>query len=209
MNKYFSLKEKIIIYILLTIITFLLCYSIAIRTMIFNCDKLEYVNFTPITTENKVYKYLEENRKENYQYEVVDKTIIRKNIKNELGVHFSVYIGRDHLLKNGKAWGYTNFAIRGIVVCEKLGTEDYITTVAHEYVHLKNYNINEMWSNFEAFKFLYNSKNKDFKQAAINFAYDYVVCHTIDRDGNFITNKQHQEEYDIAYYVINYLNDII
>lgn len=180
--------------------SYLITISLIVRN---NKDKLEYTPIT-ITQEHKVYKYLESNR--NFIYTETRQSEIRKNIEDLIGLSCYIYKGYDIYTLKGNAWGLTQFYLRRIEVAEKISTTDYIQVMTHEAIHLKYMNANELWTNFMTFKLLYESDNIDFKQASINWAYRYVSSHTVDENGNTITSRSYQNEYDIAYNVIEYLN---
>lgn len=200
--KIFSKTSKIVItlifIILIALLTYALYVNIKVRT---NKLILPEQTMQTIDIQDSVYQYLLENSSTSYNE--TDYTNLRYKIKDELGIKATFYKEKSKI-DQGRIWGYTNFGIRLIVIQSNLGTTDYITTVAHEYTHLKYYALNELWTNFETFKFLYNSKDKDLHQAGINFALSYLNPYVKDSP-NYGCYKQ--REYDISYYAYNYILD--
>lgn len=197
--------KKTIALLILTIISLVwFGYVLSIYLIVKNNkNKLEYESIS-ITTESKVFKYLDENR--NYSYLNNNLKEIRTEAEDLVGLHFYIYLGKDvKSIEHGAAWGVTNFYFRTITVAEKIGVGNYIHVIVHELVHLKYYNANEMWTNFMTFKLLYESDNPDFKQVAINYAYRYISSHTIDEKGNLVNTNWAGNLYDMSYYIINYL----
>ena len=198
----FSKTSKIVIIslfiILISLLSYALYVNIKVRT---NKSILPIQTMQTIDLHDDVYEYLLENS--SFYYNETDHTKLRDKIKDELGIKATFYKEKSKI-DHGRVWGYTNFGIRLIVIQSNLGTTDYITTVAHEYTHLKYYALNELWTNFETFKFLYNSKDKDLHQAGINFALSYLNPYVKD-SSNYGNYKQ--REYDISYYAYNYILD--
>lgn len=198
----FSKTSKIVItslfIILISLLSYALYVNIKVRT---NKSILPEQTMQTIDLYDNVYQYLLENSSTSYNE--TDYTNLRYKIKDELGIKVAFYKEKSKI-DQGRVWGYTNFGIRLIVIQSNLGTTDYITTVTHEYTHLKYYALNELWTNFETFKFLYNSKDKDLHQAGINFALSYLTPYVKDSP-NYGNYKQ--REYDISYYAYNYILD--
>lgn len=198
--KTFSKTNKIVITFLFIIVISLLSYALYVNIRV-RANKLtlpEQVMQT-IDSQDIVYQYLSENS--STYYNETDHSKLRSKIKDELGIKATFYKEKPKI-DHGRVWGYTNFGVRLIVIQSNLGTTDYITTVAHEYTHLKYYALNELWTNFETFKFLYNSNDKDLHQAGINFALSYLKAYVKDIPSY---EDYRQREYDISYYAYNYI----
>lgn len=198
--KTFSKTSKILITFLFIILITLLSYAIYVNIRVrTNKSTLPEQVMQTIDSQDTIYQYLLENS--SICYTETDHTKLRNKIKNELGIKAAFYKEKPKI-DQGRVWGYTNFGIRLIVIQSNLGTTDYITTVVHEYTHLKYYALNELWTNFETFKFLYNSNDKDLHQAGINFALSYLKAYVKDTP-NY--QDYRQREYDISYYAYNYI----
>ena len=203
-------KKTIITLIILLATAFLIfCYSLSIFIIVkTNKNKLEYQPIT-ITTEHKVYNYLNNELNNPYTYQENNKLILRKELEELTNVNFYIYKGIDKsTIDNGQHLGITNFQFRYIKVAEKLSSCNYIWTLTHELLHLKYYNSNEMWTNFMTFKVLYESNNNDFERVAIVYGYRYVSAHTRNTDDEIINTNTPYQDYDISYYIIDYLNNI-
>lgn len=71
----------------------------------------------------------------------------------------------------------------------------YTFALAHEFTHLKYYNGDECWTEFNAWKFLYECDNYYFHNVALWMAND-------------ITQDRKQNAYDCGYYIIEYLQEV-
>lgn len=87
--------------------------------------------------------------------------------------------------------GRANLLTTTIVLDEGLSYENYVFTLAHELVHITYFTVNERFSNFTAWKILYESGNDYFKNVALAFA----------RDDMYIS-----ADYHFVAYVVDYLN---
>lgn len=197
-------KKKQIALIILAVVLIvpLFVYSLTITIKVSNCEKLDY-NYQVITTNNRVYKYLKDNL--NYDYEAIDRDVLRNKITSVVGLNHYVYKECSRL-NNGEAYGRTFFALRQISVVNYLNINVYIDTFCHEAIHLKYYNSNERWTTYKTFVVLFESNDKDLKQCAINWAYRYVSYYTIDEYGRAMNNSAPARDYDPAHYIIQYLS---
>lgn len=150
-----------------------------------------------IKSDDKVYTYLQERTG---SIRESDRTKLRNDVAKEIDIHCYIYEERPRLKKN--VLGYTVFPIRKIVIKSSQSLSDYLATVTHEFIHLKYYTLNERWTEFESFKLLYESDNPDLHQAGINLGFDYIRKYT---EGDVLYGRSPLSEYDISYYVYNYL----
>lgn len=68
----------------------------------------------------------------------------------------------------------------------------YLIVLTHEYIHLKELTMCEMYVNYKTFLILYNSNNNYLKQCALTFAVDILWgCYP--------------KEYNCSYYIIEYM----
>lgn len=201
METKFTKKEIFLLTTIFIILLTLLIYAVALNVRVRTCDTLEFKTQL-ITTDSNVYKYLNENV--SYDFKETDRTKIRNKIENLLDLKFYTYREYNKIC-NGRAFGQTVLGFRKIKVANYLDTNTYIETFCHEAVHLKYYNCNERWTTFKTFTTLFESNVKDFKQCAINWAFRYIRCYTIDNTNNCVSNNIPEEKYDATYYMIDYL----
>lgn len=202
-------KSKIILDIIILLIFLLeFGYLLSIKFIVESRPSLPVMNIT-ISEDSDVWKYFRNNRNLSYRFKEKDLVTIRKKVEKEVDISSYIYKGYDTYLKNGTASGYANFYFRSIHVTEKQSLVGYVWTVAHELIHIKYYNANEMWVNFMTFKILYESEDADFNQAAINNGYLYIACHTYDEDGKKMSSYCPSDGYDIVYYMYQYFNEIL
>lgn len=200
-NKFTKIKTLLITLAFIIVLPMFI-YAVAITVKLRTCDTLKY-NSQVITTDDNVYKYLNENV--SYNFEETNRTKIRTKIENLLDLKFYTYKEYNNLC-NGRAYGQTIFGFRKIKVVNYLDTNTYIETFCHEAIHLKYYNSNERWTTYKTFVVLFESNDKDLKQCAINWAYKYVSYYTIDEYGWAVSNNMPPRDYDATYYIIQYLS---
>lgn len=205
MENKFTKREILLITLAFMIILPMFIYAITITIKVRTCDTLEF-NSQIITTDDIVYKYLNENV--SYNFDETNRTKIRTKIENLLDLKFYAYKEYNKIC-NGRAYGQTVLGFRKIKIANYLDTNTYIETFCHEAVHLKYYNCNERWTTFKTFTILFESEDKDFKQCAINWAFRYIKCYTKDETSNCISNNMPEEKYDATYYMINYLRSYL
>lgn len=175
-------KTKTLIIVMLIVIVF----NITLRIFIDTRPKLAVIENA---WDSEVYEYLRDSDIK------TDKTYaeLKGECEDLLDQHFYIYIGKDHRLRNDTADGYCLMLFRTVVVNENMPKHNYVYTLVHELIHLKYFNRNETWVNFETFKVLYESGNEFFVNSAKRVASVYLK------------NGCNEKEYDISGQVIEYL----
>lgn len=166
-----------------------------------SCGEVLPYNNEVISNTDCVWQYLDANKNFDCFDETQDRVALRNKIANVVGLKCYQYKEYDRL----GGWGLTNFGFRKISVVKGLNINNYIDKFAHEAIHLKYYNKNERWTTYKTFVVLFESNDKDLKQCAINWAYEYVGWYTVDSAGNSMVNQVPNFDYDPAYYIIQYL----
>lgn len=90
--------------------------------------------------------------------------------------------------------GYANAFYRTIKVYKDLNVEDYCIVLCHEMCHIKYFTANEIYTQFMAFKSLYESDNEELKQAGTWL-------------GIYVLNGDRPANYDCSYYIVEYLRN--
>jgi NAD-dependent dihydropyrimidine dehydrogenase PreA subunit len=142
----------------------------------------EYINYLNAEVENTNYN--------------VTKKEIRKLLEDELDFHNYIY-------KEGEVKVTTNSAysialLRYIKVdMDKCGrVEDYCIALCHEMCHVKYFTGNEVYTNFLAFKTLYESENETLKNIGTWF-------------GIYTLNRCYVENYDCSQLIVDYLRNLV
>ena len=116
---------------------------------------------------------------------------IRTLLENEMD--FKNYIYKEGSVKNG---GYSVAFYRYIKVDANLDIEQYCIVLCHEICHIKYFTANEIYTQFMAFKSLYESDNEELKRAGTWF-------------GIYILNGDYEKGYDCSWLIVDYLVDKI
>ncbi len=74
--------------------------------------------------------------------------------------------------------------------------DSYLHTLAHEYIHVSNFTINERYTEFTSFKVLYESDNPYLKRAGI-----YIALISLQAEEDY-------KEYNCSSYIINYFKTV-
>ena len=115
---------------------------------------------------------------------------IRALLEDEL--NFGGYIYKESGTKTG---GYSIAMCRYINVSPNLAVEKYCAVLCHEMCHVKYFTDNEIYTNFMAFKHLYESDSPELKQAGTWF-------------GIHILNREYEHRYDCSKLIVDYLGNI-
>ena len=118
----------------------------------------------------------------------ITKPEVRRLLEEMLG--FRHYFYKEDSRTNG---GYAVVFYRYINVNADLNIEQYCAVICHEMCHIKHFTANEIYTNFMAFKTLYESDNAELKQAGTWF-------------GIHILNGEYDNNYDCSSLIIDYLN---
>ena len=112
---------------------------------------------------------------------------IRAMLEDELDFHDYTYKEVD--ISKG---GYAGKFSRIIEINKDLDVETYCFVLCHEMCHLKYESSNEIYTNFMAFKTLYESDNEELKRAGTWF-------------GIYILDREYEKGYDCSKLIIDYL----
>ena len=180
-------KTSLIIFI---VIVSLLIISIFTMGVIVNTR--HHHEFVEVDNEiRQVYiNYL--NKQCTFQKYTATRSQARASLEAEF--NFDNYTYKEGKVKNGM--GLSIIPIRYIKV--DVAADDmeyYYIVLAHEMCHIKYFTTNEIYTQFMAFKGLYESDNDELKQAGIWL-------------GIYILNRGYSEDYDCSNLIINYLKEI-
>ena len=118
----------------------------------------------------------------------VSRQEIRTMLEDELG--FDNYIYKEGSVENG---GYSVSMLRYIKMDKDINIEQYCIVLCHEMCHVKYFTGNEIYTQFMAFKSLYESDNPTLNSVGTWF-------------GIYLLNRGYDHEYDCSQLIINYLN---
>ena len=114
---------------------------------------------------------------------------IRKFLEDELD--FRDYTYKEGSVKNG---GYSVSMYRYIKVDKDISIEQYCIVLCHEMCHIKYFTANEIYTQFMAFKSLYESDNEELKRAGTWF-------------GIYVLNRGYENNYDCSKLIVDYLKE--
>ena len=114
---------------------------------------------------------------------------IRTMLEAELD--FNNYIYKEGIVENG---GYSVATLRYIKVDKDLNIEQYCIVLCHEMCHIKYFTGNEIYTQFMAFKTLYESDNEELKTIGTWF-------------GIYVLNRGYRNNYDCSKLIIDYLKE--
>lgn len=117
---------------------------------------------------------------------------IKRDLDRLFGTSFYIYVEKDNM---GHLQGQIHLLIRLIKVQSGLSKTQYCYTLAHELTHLVHCSLNETYTEFMAFKTLYESGNDWFKEVAKMRADNTIRGHS-------------KTVYDCGYYMIEYLKGV-
>ena len=118
----------------------------------------------------------------------ISKQEIRVLLENELDFKNYVY-------KEGNTKNYSVAMFRYINVDKDLDVEQYCIVLCHEMCHIKYFTANERYTQFMAFKSLYESDNEELKNVGAWF-------------GIYVLNRMYNETYDCSKLIIDYLKEV-
>lgn len=171
--------KKIVIILILVIGSIILAFNILNNNYKFvevdNATRQMYINYLNKQVSSSQYKSTKQE--------------IRAMLEDELD--FRDYTYKEVAISNG---GYADMHSRVIKINKDLSIEQYCTTLCHEMCHLKHDSTNEIYTQFMAFKSLYESDNEELKRAGTWF-------------GIYILNGDYEKEYDCSKLIIDYLEE--
>lgn len=110
-------------------------------------------------------------------------------LEDELG--FDNYIYKEGSVENG---GYSVSMLRYIKMDKDINIEQYCIVLCHEMCHVKYFTGNEIYTQFMAFKSLYESDNETLKTIGTWF-------------GIYVLNGMYENNYDCSQLIIDYLKE--
>lgn len=159
------------------VVYFIIVLIIASRDM--HCDYKDYDN-TGISIAYDI---------DNCPYET--KQEVKAEIDKLFGQPFYFYIEKDL----GRAiGGRTHPELFIVAIHSKLPLFEYTFTLTHELVHLSQWTLNETYTEFEAFKILYESDNPWLQECA-------------KWEANYRIQTHEKNAYDCGYWILEYLGD--
>lgn len=112
-------------------------------------------------------------------------------LEDELG--FDNYIYKEGDVVNG---GYSVSMLRYIKMDKSINIEQYCIVLCHEMCHVKYFTGNEIYTQFMAFKSLYESDNPTLKSVGTWF-------------GIYLLNRGYDHEYDCSQLIVDYLSKLV
>lgn len=177
--------KKFSLILLLSTIVVAIIYMITVATVVNLRNNYEFVDVDSRTRQVFV-NYL--NKQCTFKGYVADREQARKTLETEFGVENYTY--KEGNVKNGV--GLSIIPLRYIKIDADADMEKYYRALAHEMCHIKYFTANEIYTQFMAFKGLYESDNPELKEAGLIFGVEIL-------NGNYPT------EYDCSQLIINYL----
>ena len=110
---------------------------------------------------------------------------IRKLLEDEMDF-------KNYIYKEGSEKNYSVAMFRYINVDKDLDIEQYCIVLCHEMCHIKYFTGNEIYTQFMAFKTLYESDNEELKTIGTWF-------------GIYVLNRGYSNNYDCSQLIIDYL----
>ena len=168
----------------------LICYLLTTLVVI----KMRYKDYGlenySIADYYKVNDYITNKYYELEGTHVLTVATAEEKIKQEIQPKFYILIKAKPFIDY--ASGITLPPFRIIVVDADRDQREYLTDLAHEFVHLKYMVANETWTQFNTFKILYESKNKYL---------NYLACHLAIN----IFHGIYPKEYRCIGNIVNYI----
>lgn len=106
---------------------------------------------------------------------------IHAKLSSIIGVHNYTLAEKPTLVERGKVYMFLFYNI--VYVRPDLEPEEFARTLAHELMHIKLFSADERYVEFQTFKILYESGDKELKKIAMNIANEnlsYAIDHGYD-----------------------------
>ena len=161
----------------------IICLCLILLLVVYSIYYAQYAHKLPYIESHTTYSFIYDKNKFNN----LDRKEIRIKLEKIVDVRCYIYTEKNMDITRE---GYTIPIFRHIYINRNLNKIDYIYSLCHELCHLK-FNVgNERFTNFETFKYLYNS---EFKEVA------YYMIENLQQ-GYYI------KDYDCLGYIEKYLN---
>ena len=160
--------------ILMTITAVLLViflYIMTITIISVTNNKMDYVDAPKSDKVYYIEKLLDDYNTDKHQ--PLENVEIKKLVDKNVDLKCYMLFYKD--IKPDNTYGRAFPVFRSIYIDTSLKTHRYAIVLTHEMIHIKHLTVNEMYTQYQTFLYLFESDNEYLKECGVYFAYTVLA----------------------------------